>query len=131
MSLPSNTITRMRALPCTIYLALVGYYSLQPQAEMPQNISDKIVHLTVYAGAALLWGWAAKNRRALLLALPLLIAYGVGLEIAQGFTPDRTPSIADALANSLGVLIGLGCYLLVQKSVLLRKLLRLHPQASL
>jgi len=127
----SKVIGLLRALPCAIYLALVGYYSLQPQAEMPQNISDKIVHLTVYAGAALLWGWAATSRRTLLLAVPVLIAYGIGLEIAQGFTPDRTPSVADALANSLGVLIGLGCYLLVQKSALVRKLLRLHPQASL
>jgi len=127
MSSPSNTITLLRALPCAIYLALVGFYSLQPQAEMPQNISDKIVHLTVYAGAALLWGWAAANRRALLLALPVLITYGVGLEIAQGFTPDRTPSALDALANSLGVVLGLSAFLLLQRSHVVRRVL-LFPE---
>jgi len=113
----------LRALPCAIYLAIIGYFSLQPQDVMPQDISDKIVHLTAYAGAAMLWCWAATNRRALLLALPILICYGVGLEFAQGLTPDRTPSIGDAIANSLGVIIGLGVFLLIQRSDALRRVL--------
>jgi len=128
---PSNKITLMRALPCAIYLALLAWFSLQPQDTMPQDVSDKLLHLAAYAGAAVLWSWAAISRRTLLLALPILIAYGIGLEFAQGLTPDRTPSAADAIANSLGVVTGLGCYLITYKSALLRQLLRLHPQASL
>jgi VanZ family protein len=118
-----NVIGLLRALPCALYLAIIGYFSLQPQEVMPQDISDKIVHLTAYAGAAILWGWAAMSRRWLLLALPILITYGVGLEFAQGMTPDRTPSIADAIANSLGVIIGLGAFMLLQRSDALRRML--------
>lgn len=126
-----NATTLLRALPCAIYLATLGWFSLQPQEVMPQDVSDKIMHLAAYAGAALLWGWAATSRHALLLALPILIAYGVGLEFAQGLTPDRTPSTIDAIANTGGVLIGIGCYLLAQKSALLRQWLRLHESSSL
>jgi VanZ family protein len=110
-------------VPCAIYLALLGYFSLQPQDTMPQEVSDKLLHFAAYAGAALLWGWAATSRRALLLALPILIAYGVGLEFAQGLTPDRIPSAADAAANSLGVVLGLAAFLLLQRSDALRRVL--------
>lgn len=121
----SNRIALLRTLPCAIYLAIIGYYSLQPQEVMPQDVSDKIVHLTAYAGAAMLWAWAASSRRWLLLALPVLITYGVGLEFAQGLTPDRTPSVADAIANSLGVVTGIGVFMLLQRSDAIRRALML------
>ena len=40
-----------------------------------------------------------------LLAATGLIGYGIGLEIFQYFLPPRSASLADALANSAGVLI--------------------------
>jgi VanZ family protein len=123
-----NIIALLRALPCAMYLAIIGYYSLQPQEVMPQDVSDKIVHLTAYAAAAMLWAWAASSRRWLLLALPILITYGVGLEFAQGLTPDRTPSTADAIANSLGVVIGVGVFMLLQRSDAIRRMLFLPPR---
>jgi len=122
----NNAFSVPRALLCLIYLVALGWASLQPQASMPQEVSDKLLHLAAYAGAALLWGWAARTRKSLVLALPLLIAYGIGLEITQGLTPDRTPSATDALANSLGVIIGTCCILLLQRSTTLRQMLHLH-----
>ena len=113
----------LRALPCAIYLLALGWFSLQPQASMPQDISDKLLHLLVYAGAALLWGWAATTRRAMMLALPLLVVYGIELELAQGLTPDRNPSVVDAIANSLGVVLGLALLLLLYRLDALRRAL--------
>lgn len=125
MSTLPNGFSLPRGVPCLVYLIAIGWASLQPQADMPQDVSDKLLHLAAYAGAALLWGWASLNRRALLLGLPLLITYGVGLEVAQGFTPDRSPSGADALANGLGVVAGTLAMLLLQKSARLRRMLYL------
>lgn len=121
--LSAKTERIMRTLPCAIYLLALGWFSLQPQAAMPQDISDTLLHLVVYAGAAVLWGWATTTRRGLMLGLPLLIVYGIELELAQGLTPDRNPSVVDAVANSLGVVLGMGLLLLLQRVDALRRIL--------
>lgn len=125
-----DPMTLLRGLPCLVYLLILGWFSLQPQQTMPAEISDKLLHLAAYAGAALLWGWAAWSRPGLWLGLPLLIGYGVGLELAQALTPDRYPSADDAFANALGVVIGTGLFLLLQKSRVLRQLLHLPAMHS-
>jgi hypothetical protein len=66
--------------------------------------ADKLRH----AGAfAVLWwlGWRARMVAEPRLALGLL-AFGVFIEIAQSFTPDRDPSLADVLADAVGIAIG-------------------------
>jgi VanZ family protein len=35
-----------------------------------------------------------------------VVLFGVLIELLQGLTPDRLPDLLDALANSIGVLIG-------------------------
>lgn len=35
-----------------------------------------------------------------------LLAYGVGIELLQSLTPDRTPSCADVVADALGLALG-------------------------
>lgn len=127
MKTPARDTTLLRALPCLLYLIFIGWASLQPQQEMPQDVSDKLLHVVAYAGAAALWGWAAFSRRAWWFAAPLLVGYGVGLEFAQGFTPDRTPSVADAIANSTGVIVGLAIFRLCQQSERLKRWLYLPP----
>jgi VanZ family protein len=118
-----------RALPCLIYLLVVGWMSLQPQETMPQEVSDKLLHTVVYAGAALLWGWAALTSRAQWFGLPLLIGYGFVLEFAQALTPDRTPSVADAFANSGGIVLGLALIAMLRRLPWTRHQLRLSDFA--
>ncbi len=37
-----------------------------------------------------------------------LVLLGIGIEVAQGmFTVDRLPDVADALANTMGVVLGM------------------------
>jgi len=71
------------------------------------NIWDKALHCTAYLGLALMTTIAVRaDRRALWWALGLATLGGV-LEIVQGMT-GRDCDIYDEVANTLGVLLGLG-----------------------
>ena len=69
------------------------------------NVSDKFVHFIVFFGFAFLadvissrepfWLWKA---------LPLAL-YGFGIEVLQYFSPDRSFSLLDALADFTGILL--------------------------
>ena len=99
-----------------IVVCLVPLDSLPP---LPEN-SDKVEHLLGYfllaAAAVQLFG----SRRALSLAALGLVALGIGVEIAQGFTAYRSSDPADALANTLGVLLGRATALTPWRDLLLR-----------
>ena len=91
--------------------ALIATGSLWPAKELPSAPIigfDKLEH---FIGYALLSAWAVMlfaRMRAQALAVLVVIAFGVVLEVAQGaLTLDRSGSSADALANALGALAGL------------------------
>jgi VanZ family protein len=83
----------------------VAYMSLTP-VQLPPGVSDKSLHFTGYAlmsaGAV---GFCHEPRRLGLLAL-LAAAVGGALEIAQAFTPDRSPELLDFAADSAGAALG-------------------------
>jgi len=84
---------------------------------------DKLTHLASYA--TLMFWWAQlytvpRQRVALAIALIFL---GIGIELLQGFTPDRQSEVLDALANTTGILLG---WLIAHRSA---NLLRLMQQA--
>ena len=96
--------------------------SLMPGPPMPDfEDSDKVGHFLAYgllaAGAVQLYGrWSA-----LLGAGIALVLLGIGLEYAQGaFTDYRVLDARDALANTLGVIAGLGTQLTPLRDLLLR-----------
>jgi VanZ family protein len=104
------------AIVALIVVCLVPLDSLPP---LPEN-SDKLEHLMGYfalsAAAVQLFG----SRRALSLAAMGLIALGVGVEIAQSFTAYRSSDPVDALANTLGVVLGMATVLTPWRDLLLR-----------
>lgn len=104
------------AIVALIVVCLVPLGSLPP---LPDN-SDKLEHLIGYfvlsAAAVQLFA----NRRALSLAAMGLILLGIGIEIAQGYTAYRSSDPADALANTLGVLLGMATALTPWRDLLLR-----------
>jgi VanZ family protein len=96
-----------------IACAVVAVLSLVPQDELPAtDVSDKIEHFVAYAGLALLGLWAFPSRwRRLAMGL---IAGGILMEVLQATLPfNRQGDVLDALANSAGVVIGLGLSLAV------------------
>ncbi len=83
--------------------------SLVTPPELPETppLSDKVGHLLAYGVLA---AWAVQlfaTRPALVSSLLALVALGIGLEYAQGaLTETRLADPRDALANTLGVMLG-------------------------
>lgn len=95
-------ITLLVALISGAFIALAG----GPANNVTQYVDDKLLH---FLGAAVLgllldhsfpgprsyyWRWQA----------PLLLSYGILIEIAQGFTAHRVADVYDVLANAAGLL---------------------------
>jgi hypothetical protein len=69
---------------------------------------DKVVHALLFAALAGTGRWAGIGRGVLLV---LLVAYGAVSEVVQAITPlARTGSVADWLADVLGVLVGVALW---------------------
>lgn len=65
--------------------------------------ADKLRHAATFA---FLWLLGMRARfRPLSMAL-LLLAFGVGIEVAQSFTPDHEASAFDVLADMVGIALG-------------------------
>ena len=91
-----------------------------PPMELPRH-GDKVEHLLAYAllAAAAVQVW--RPGRPLLLAGLGLVLMGVLLEFAQGgLTATRQADPFDALANTVGVLLGLATAATPLRDVLLR-----------
>lgn len=90
-----------------LLVALVFYLSLRPQPlEEPPPGLDKFEHAVAY-GVLMYWfanldtPWRGRLRLALGLA-----GMGVAIECLQGLIGHRVFSVADMMANGLGVLLG-------------------------
>lgn len=92
-----------------VSVALTVYLSLRDQIELPVDFwnADKLYHGLAYAwlGGLPLWAFASGERgRA---AAYCMIPLGGILEWGQSFLPARSASMGDAVANALGVFVGL------------------------
>jgi glycopeptide antibiotics resistance protein len=97
---------------------VVGVLSLIPGPDI--GGSDKLVHFLTYAILSAGFSLIVEQQRSLWLILFGLIAYGLLLEFLQGLTGYRFEDMADALANSLGVITGLGFYFSPLRDILRR-----------
>lgn len=76
------------------------------------SINDKLIHIVVFAGYAVLADLSYKSRSFWLSkGLPLLV-YGLCIEIMQYYAPDRSMSLWDWMADFAGILL----YYLMMKS---------------
>lgn len=98
----------MRAARLALIAALMAIttLALMPAQEVPATSGwDKLDHWAAFFTLAALADRATAGRRFWRLAFPLLIAYGIGIEVAQSFTPDRQADALDAVADTIGVII--------------------------
>jgi VanZ family protein len=89
-------------------LALIAIFLLAviPQQQVPASSGwDKIDHWLAFFTLALLADRAAGARWFWPRAVPLLLLYGVAIEVAQHFTPDRHAELLDVVADSMGILL--------------------------
>ncbi len=84
-----------------------------PASDVPSAPAgvDKVVHLALFAALAVSGRWAGAGVREL---APLLLGYAAASEVLQGVTAlDRGMSLADWVADALGVLLGLALWRLL------------------
>ncbi|WP_428566066.1 MAG: VanZ family protein [Solidesulfovibrio sp. DCME] len=92
-----------------VSVAATVWLSLTPRLELPLDFwnADKLYHGLTYAwlGALPLWAFARGDRARA--AAYLMIILGGLLEWGQSFVPGRSASMGDAVANALGVFVGI------------------------
>ena len=86
----------------------MGILSLIPAPDLGD--SDKMAHFISYSLLSAWFSLIVERRRSLWLILIGLIGYGLLLEWLQSFTSHRSGDMADAVANSVGVIVGLVFY---------------------
>jgi VanZ family protein len=101
-------------LPPIAWAALIFYLSSLPGSAIPSPFfsADKIFHLGAYAVlgylvARALAYYGRTGRVMLMPALLLCLLYGMSDEFHQSFVPDRTPSVLDVAADTIGACIGI------------------------
>lgn len=92
-----------------LLLAVITWLALSPAP--PETMStgwDKANHALAFGSLAFSAVWAlwAQPRQWVWLVLALL-AYGVGIEIAQSFLPPREADWHDVVADGVGIALGL------------------------
>ena len=98
-------------LRCFIFLTIlisIGVLSLLPPEEVELGDSDKLSHCIAYLVLMVSFGYWKGDFQDTWRRIFVIISYGVLLEFLQGFVPGRVPSLYDGIANSIGVLIGVG-----------------------
>ena len=93
-----------------IVLVIVTVLTLYPHLQLPepsafQGYFDKIGHVLAFVALAVLGASAWPRRWSL---IGSLVCYAVIIELSQRFSAGREVHIADALANLVGLAIGLG-----------------------
>ncbi len=106
---------QLKAGLLTIYTLFIAYVSLandsSPEASVPDLNSfgianlDKIAHSGAYGLFAVFAVMVFGTQRLIVISVALF-TYGMLLELFQTWVPLREPSLADVMANSLGILAG-------------------------
>ena len=102
-------------LPVAVYMAAIYWGAALTQVPGPAaRISDTALHMTGYAGLALLTlratacgRWSGVTARALALAFAITVAHGVTVEVEQMFVPSRFAEWRDVGNNAIGAAAGL------------------------
>ncbi|MFG6415365.1 VanZ family protein [Roseateles sp. DC23W] len=108
----SSLAPERRPLWRALLLALLLVITWLALAPVPPKTADtgwdKANHLLAFGTLAFVGVWAQWPRPRLWGWLVLaLLAYGVGIEIAQSFVPPREADWQDVVADGLGIALGL------------------------
>ena len=103
--------------PPIVYMAVIFGFSSQsdPMPYVTQHVWDKLLHLTEYAGLAVLFARAVAGEgltaaSAVVAAIVLTSAYGASDELHQAFVPHRDSDVRDWVADTLGSVVGASAF---------------------
>jgi VanZ family protein len=107
----------IRRIACAIFIAgilVVAVLMLTPADELPTvGLWDKLEHGLAFAVLASSGAVAFPRRSSLIRLAWGLPCLGALFEVLQLFAPGRDAAVGDALANTLGVAIGLAPFVIV------------------
>lgn len=122
-----NFTTFLKWLPALLIFMISFYLSSQPIIQkMPSfPFADKIVHFICFGGLAfwVAFGCNISGFRLKEIILPSFIVsfYGIIDEIHQSFTPGRSSTVSDWIADTIGALLGSFAFFLLIKVLKNRK----------
>ena len=122
-----NFTTFLKWLPALLIFMISFYLSSQPIIQkMPSfPFADKIVHFICFGGLAfwVAFGCNISGFRLKEIILPSFIVsfYGIIDEIHQSFTPGRSSTVSDWIADTLGAILGSFAFFLLIKVLKNRK----------
>lgn len=90
-----------------LMLMLLGVKVATMPLDLPESLqlNDKFIHMVVFFGFALIIDLVTSREPFWLWKAAPLIAYGFAVEVMQYFSPDRSFSLLDGLADASGVLL--------------------------
>ncbi|MGB1309923.1 MAG: VanZ family protein [Leucothrix sp.] len=90
-----------------LILMLVGARVATIPLQFPEalQLNDKLIHVVVFFGFAFITDLVSSREPFWLWKALPLITYGFGIEVLQYFTPDRSFSLLDGVADAMGVLL--------------------------
>lgn len=119
----------IKPLPLIIVYTIIIYFSLRipPQNIISISNMDKLGHLIAYLVLSLTIFISISGKKYRIIFLFISFAMGIMLEIFQGMLGYREMSLADSIANSLGLLFGALTYKFLKKQIIfILKKLRLN-----
>lgn len=97
-----------------VMIAVISALAFSPKAPgLDIQHFDKVNHLAAFSSLTLI-ALLAFSSSAVRVCLGLL-GYGIAIELIQSQLPNRFASLADVAADGVGILLGLGLYLLTEK----------------
>ena len=132
---PRPSRLRWAWIPAIAYTVLIVVLSAQPYLASPQirgiRLNDKLLHMLEYVVFSFLWCRALLRRDASRGAVLKWLAWGmlfaVSDEIHQSFVPHRQASVFDWLADTMGLIAGVGLFLALRRQGWRRKAVSAKP----
>ena len=127
ISIKKTIINIIKWIPALIIFGIGFYLSSQSSiTKIPVfPHADKIVHLICFAGLAF---WVAfgcnltgKSKKEIILPTIIVSLYGIIDEIHQSFTPGRSSTVSDWIADTIGAILGSFAFFLLIKFLKNRK----------
>ena len=89
-----------------VALLAITTLSLMPVRDIPvTTFWDKLDHWLAFFALSFLANHAFPSRSFWRHLAPALLVYGIAIEVAQSFTPDRQADGFDVIADAIGILI--------------------------
>ena len=97
---------RLARLGLLVAVIAITTLALMPAKQVPITLGwDKLDHWFAFFTLSFLANHAFPKRAFWRVIALALVAYGIGIEVAQSFTPDRDADAMDVVADSVGILI--------------------------